>query len=285
MAKNKSIVRQVTERLTAMTAFGQSKHMDKAVNGGKPDIGKVYSHSTLKNYIDAGSRFARWVRSEHGCKNLDDARKFTGEYLQHRIDEGMSAWTVRRDAAALGKLYQCPTTDLGADLPTRHRNEVTQHRGDRSNGHFSASRHADLVDLCRATGLRRHEVAALVPDDVYRDADGRTCVHVRQGKGGKERTVIALNDAPLRVAQTARSAGLSRVIAHIPKYAPIHQLRGEFARSLYNRLERPVEALSRSERYECRGDLAGNIYDKKAMQAVSEALGHSRLGVVTAYLR
>lgn len=283
--KNKSIVRQVTERYLSMAAYGDSKHLDKAGNHGKPSMGKIYSSSTMDNYIDAGTRFAKWVRVNYKCRSIEDARQYTGEYLRSRIDAGHSAWTIRRDAAALGKLYQCPTTDLGADLPTRHRNEVTQHRGDRSVGHFDAARHADLVDLCLSTGLRRHEVAALTPNDVYRDADGRVCVHVVQGKGGKERTVIALDDAPLRVAQAAKAAGLECVIAHIPKYAPIHQMRRSYAQTLYQRLERPIDSLSRSERYECRGDMEGAVYDKAAMQAVSEALGHARLGVVTAYLR
>lgn len=289
MPKRKSIIRQIQERLTGMAAFGQSKHADKAANGGYPARDKIYSRSTMDGYLDAAARFGAWARSEHGCRTLEDARAWTGEYLDHRQAEGLSAWTVRRDAAAIAKVYGCRTTELGSELPIRRRSEVTQHRGDRSVGHFDPERHADLVDLCRATGLRRHEVAALTTDDVYRDAEGRCMVHVAQGKGGKERTVVALSDAPLRVAAAARAAGSNRVIDHIPKYAPIHAYRREFAQELYDRSVAAAKGAQGgsdgSRTYVCRGDKAGTVYDRDAMLVVSQALGHNRLSVVTAYLR
>ena len=283
--KHKSIVRQATERLRSMAAWGQSKHADKAQNGGKPAIDKIYSYSTMRNYIDASARFAKWARKEHGCRDLDQARQYTGEYLKGRMDAGKSAWTVRRDAAALGKLYQCQTTELGVTLPGRNRADVKQHRTGASKGHFSEARNKDLVDLCRSTGLRRHEVAQLRPDDVTQTPDGRTLVHVRQGKGGKARTVQALDNTAARLAEQASLAGRSTVIEHIPKYAPIHEYRAQFAQTMYAQMARDLKTLPSSEKYHCRGDRKGACYDKKAMAAVSVALGHNRLDVMTCYLR
>lgn len=285
MGKKQGLPAQAKGALLAMKAYGQSKHVDKAANGGKPAIDKIYSISTMDNYIKSATSFAEWARAAHGCRALKDARQHTGEYLRQRMTEGKSAWTVRADAAALAKLYQCQTTDLGAALPGRIRDNVTQHRGDTWRGHFSESRHADLVDLCRATGLRRHEVAALRPRDVHRGADGRVHVIVERGKGGKMRDVVALNDKPLQLAQAARAAGRELVIDHIPKYAPIHEYRAEFSRSMYDTIARDTAALPEKEIYRARGDKLGEVYDRKALMAVSKALGHNRLDVMMAYMR
>lgn len=282
----KTMKYQVQERLFGMEAYGHSKHMDKAQNGGKPALDKIYSYSTMSNYMDASVRFARWAKETYGCRDLQSAEKYTGEYLQHRMDSGRSAWTVRRDAAALAKLYQKGTGDLGAVLPKRSRADVTQHRGSVSAGKFSEARNKDLVDFCRSTGLRRHEVGALRPEDVQQRPDGSVFVHVNSGKGGKARIVQALNSRPAEIA-AARScgSGSGKLFDNIPCRAPIHAYRREYAQELYRQLARPIGSLSKSEVYRCRKDMGGVSFDKQAMKTVSEMLGHNRLDVMTTYLK
>lgn len=272
------MVRQVQERLTAKAAFGLSKH------DADMDVRKdhVYSYSTMSNYINAASLFAQWSRDTHGCRDIDDAKQYAGEYLQHRVDNGKSAWTVARDAAAIAKLYGCTSSDLGCNLPTRHRADIEQHREHKWAGHFSEERNADLVAICKATGLRRHEIAALKPSDVRREENGTVIVHVAQGKGGRSRDVECLSDAPLRLAQAAEAAGQEHVIEHISKYAPCHEYRREYAQELYDRYAR--DELTEKDIYCCRGDLTGLQFDRQAMRIVSHNLGHNRLEVVTHYL-
>lgn len=282
--KKKSSIRQCIERLLKMRAFGQSKHQDKLKNNGQPARNKIYSGSTLTGYIAACCRFLRWVRKEHGCNDLVAARQYVGRYLRLRIRKGVSAWTVRTETAALAKLFQCAMADFGVKLPKRRRRDVTQHRGNRWSGHYDSIKHKALELFCRACGLRRHEVAQLRPTDVYRSNKGNVIVHVRQGKGGKERFVIALNNTPLELAEQAAARGDKMIFPHIPKYAPIHTWRRAYAQDLYQRLARPVEEIPRQEQYICCGERAGISYDKRAMQAVSKMLGHSRLDVVTSYL-
>lgn len=270
-----------------MKAYGQSKHADKAANGGKPAIDKIYSYKTMDNYIASSAHFAHWVKANHpDCRSIDDAREFTGDYLRERINDNYSAWTVRADAAALGKLYQCATTDLGAELPSRHTADVTQHRDeDAWRGHFSEKKNSDLVDFCRACGLRRSEVAKVTPDNVYKDADGRLCVHVERGKGGKDRDVVCLSDAPQRLAERAREDGKAYIFDSIPKYAPIHAYRAEYANEMYRNIARDVRELPDKELYHARCSHRGEVYDKSAMLIVSQYLGHNRLDVMMAYLR
>lgn len=286
MGHRKSIVKEATDTLRNFVAYGQSKHADKLQNGGKPAMNKIYSYSTMSNYTDAAVRFVKWARDSHGCKTLAQAKQYTGEYLQQRIDKRLSAWTIRRDAAALGKLFQTSTTDLGVQLPVRHRKNVTQHRTEASKGHFSEARHKDLVDFCRATGLRRHEVAQLRPEHVTQ-MDGRTFVWVRQGKGGRARVVEALDGSRVaEIATKAKSEGRDLIFGQsISKYAPIHEYRADFARELYRRVANPdASSLPRSEQYICRKDMRGTVFDRRAMQIVSTQLGHNRLNVVPVYL-
>lgn len=280
MGHKKSMVWQVRNALDKLSAYGQSKNAAKHANGGKPPVDRIYSIRTMDSYKAVGERFATWAYKEHGCTTLAQAEQYTGEWLGSRMAEGKSAFTIRTDAAALGKLYQKPTTSLGVTLPTRHRADVTQYRGGKEEGHFDKAAHSNLVEFCRDTGLRRHEVAALRPQDVTRLPDGRAQVHVIQGKGGKERYVTALSGRPADLAEAAAANGQSRVFSDIPKYAPIHSYRRDYANELYNRLARDVSTLPRSERYDCRGDRAGSSYDRAAMREVSAQLGHNRVSVI-----
>lgn len=282
--KRPSLIKQVIDRLSSMAAYGQSKHLDKRRNGGKPSLEKIYSYRTMHNYQIAAARFASWARNQ-GCRTLEEARALTGQYLQMRMDEGKSAWTVRLDAAALAKLYQVRTTELGVDLPSRRREDVTQHRTKSWKGNFSEERNRDLVDLCRSTGLRRSEVAKLRPEDIQHSSRGCIIVHVHKGKGGRSRDVVALSDAPWRLAEAARAEGKEYLIDRIPHRAPIHEYRAEYAREMYNRIARDPATLTRKARYCAQGDRAGQWYDRAALQVVSEYLGHSRLDVMMSYLR
>lgn len=279
MGKRKSLVRQGVEKLLSMAAYGQSKHDDKRKNHGKPAKEKVYSSCTMDNYIDVVSRYLKWAQKAHGCRDLDETRQHVSDYLTIRI-ASKSPWTVRMEAAALAKLFQCSTTELGVEFPQRHRKDITQHRGNKWVGHFNPNNYPDLVAFSKATGLRRHELEMVSPMDVYRDDNGQVFVFVRSGKGGKSRYAPSLNDEPLHIAQRAATEGRDLIFEHIPKYMPVHEYRAQYAQEIYRRNARSIANLTRNERYICRGDMAGKVFDKKAMSMASQALGHSRLSVI-----
>ena len=44
-----------------------------------------------------------------------------------------------------------------------------------------------------------------------------------------------------------------------------------------------VKGGSTGEVYVCRGDLKGVVYDRKAMEIASKALGHNRISVIAAH--
>ena len=47
--------------------------------------------------------------------------------------------------------------------------------------------------FCKETGLRRHELVAVLPEDIRYEND-ILYVHVKQGKGGKSRNVQVIGE-------------------------------------------------------------------------------------------
>lgn len=284
MSKRPSVVRQVQNRLMDMAAFGTSKHEDKITNCGRPRKDCIYSSNTMSTYMRCCAQFVKWVRKNNRVKWIDDARVYVGEYLQYRINCGLSGWTIRRDACALAKLYQCCSTDFDVALPTRRRADVKRYNGiDQKVANFQAT-HPDLAQVCQSCGLRVHELRQLHIDDVSINNKNQCIVVVRKGKGGKYRYAIALDNSILRSVGQAEQAGRDLVFQTIPKDAPVHWYRRIFAQRLYALLARPVCQIPKKDRYVCRAERKGCVYDKRAMRTVSKALGHNRLGVVTWYL-
>lgn len=283
----KSLTRQVQEALQAKLHPGDSKHIDKLTPGTTDS--KLYSFNTFRTYMNAGVKFARFCKESHGCKTLAQCRQYVNEYLEHRGGH-CSSYTVKLDAAALGKLYGEPSTNFVL-TQSRSRAAVTRSRGAKEmDKHFSASKNAELVSFLRSSGLRRSEAAHV------RGCDIRPCsaspvglgIFVRSSgaKGGRERV------APLHCSlQTAReiadrcsAVGDKRLFNRIHSKLDVHSLRAEYAQTVYTANARPLDKLLPGERYYCRNDMRGLVLDRKAMQITSSALGHNRIQVATHYL-
>lgn len=295
-----SLVYQLTKELEGMKAFGSSKYADKLVNHGKPAKDRIYSYKTFHNYLSVGCAFINFVRTEHpSVKTLDDARLYAAEYLNQRIGRGLSGWTVRLDAAALAKIFQCSCYDLGVQLPPRNRSAIIKNKTHSWKGHFSPDKNKDQVEFCLGTGLRRSELMKVTPEQVVQKETGVWLMGIK-GKGGRVRDVPVDPQYAARVqeiAQDARDTGRDRIFERVSKNLPAHEYRALYAQNYYERIARPESELDRdrrfrmqngrerSEVYEARRDRAGTHYDARAMEVVSYALGHSRLDVVTNYIR
>lgn len=284
-----SIVKQVLDRLQSMIRFGESKHAAKrmakqeALMRGErwnpARVDGIFSIKTYKTYKDECLRFANWVRSQKGVKDIDDARQYVGEYLREAIAKGQSAWTIKTKAAALAKLYGCSSKDFGVELPTRRREDIVRSRLPRAHdSDFSPERNKDAVDLARATGLRRRELSALRPEDVYRGADGRVYVHVRRGKGGRSREVPVREEFQERVWQMREervAAGKTKMLDRVPWRMDVHAYRREYASARYQELERTLPPSGEIYR---RRD--GRVFDRGWLRIISQNLGHNREDVV-----
>ena len=281
MAKQPSLFHQARMELEGKFAFGQSKHKAKETGD---NVNWIYSHSTATNYFTVSKQFTDWCKENHGIKNLTDARALAPDYLNHRISSGKAASTIARDAAALGKLFGCSKKDFGVDYPKRHREDFTRSRNANTvrSKHFNPANHKGLDDFTKATGLRRAELSKLKLEDIT-FKDGKAIVNIvgNNAKGGRVRWVEALDpEAVARACELAKDNPSGLVFGRLPSHMDIHANRALFAEALYKLHARDISTLSRGEKYICRADKLGTVYDRRAMAIVSKALGHNRLNVI-----
>ena len=165
-AYSKDLHQQAYDRLTGMQAFGESKK--KAVANGT-EKEKIFSFNTYKSYWKHTKYFIKYIKENHPeCTTLKSAKKYVNEWLQTRVDQGLSAWTVQLEAKAMGKLYGIsPDDENYFKPPKRNREDIKRSRGDRvRDKHFSKTNNDELIKFCKGTGLRRAELGELRGKDL-----------------------------------------------------------------------------------------------------------------------
>lgn len=322
----KDMHQQAYDILNSMQSFGESKK--EAVANGTAD-GKIFSFNTYKTYWKHTKYFIEYVKTEHpNCTTIKSARKYVNEWLESRVEmmkDGYSASSVHTDAKAVGKLYGIKETDKDYfQPPKRERQNIKRSRGDAvRDKHFSITNNDELIKFARGTGLRRSELEDLKGKDllskddiqkmiqstkderkleILKDAlkfDSEYFIHVRNGKGGRERIspIIGKNQEQIveRIKNTEKD---KKVWQHVNSNADIHGYRGDYATEIYKKYARDIEKIPfdkinkgtgrayQSEVYCCRKDEAGRKLDKAAMKKCTKALGHNRINVVAEhYLR
>lgn len=298
--KPKNLHYAVKTELQKKLRLGVSKYDDKKSGEAKNGI---YSTSTARTYNKMCQEFADFVIQKNGSVriSIDDSRQYAEEYLQENLNNGKSVYTVKSQRSALAKLYGCEGNEL-CELPDRSRTDITRSRNrtvispktgkeiknpSTRAGRFSEKKHQEIVDFCRSSGLRRHELETLTGDQLRIKSDGSAVLdlHGTQCKGGRPRTVPLIGNVESAITLCV-AAGNEKVFPTVPSAMDVHHYRSQYATALYHQLERPIDSLERSEQYICRGDLKGVIYDREAMANVSNALGHNRINVIAEhYLR
>lgn len=302
MGNTPSLKYQAHERLKEYACLGRSKHADKVEAGKQYDMlcqqGKqgdwtrreylnratrqrIYSINSFKTYEKHINYFLNYCKQTYpGAerRTLEQCREYVPEWLEMRIDQGLSAFTIKTEAAALGKLYACPIGDFGVDFPVRHREDITRSRypAERDHG-FSLTKNAEIIEFVRSTGLRRSELENLKGGQLNFDHNLDMYLTVK-GKGGKVRKVPVIGNNQLVLRKMMETKQGCKVWNKVPSCMDVHSYRGEYAKAIYNANARddiPVD-----ERYCCRGDMKGRHFDKKAMRIASNALGHNRIDVI-----
>lgn len=285
MKRSKNLRMQGIEALRQMFARGKGKkkHLDKELNNKKPAKDRVYTDVTLKTYSQSWNVFCDYLEAA-GVKTrkFDEAVPYFQQFVDYLVGNGYSANTVHTWAAGVAKVLGIQIDDY--DLPKRERKNYTRSRYPvKTDAHFQPANHQDLVDFCRSVGARNDkELQYIRGTDLVMMKDGRWGVRIRKGKGGKAR-LAPIYGPPARiekVVQLMQAAGNELVFPSIPAAADIHAYRAEYAGEVYRTHARPVNEIPNDERYVCRKDMAGTIFDKAAMMIASKALGHSRLDVI-----
>lgn len=272
----KDLHQQAYERLTGMQAFGESKK-EAVANGTEKD--KIFSFNTYKGYWKHTKYFVKYMKETHPeCTTLKSAKKYVNEWLQTRVDKGLSAWTVQMEAKALGKLYGiAPDDENYFKPPKRNREDIKRSRGDKvRDRHFSKANNDELIKFCRGTGLRRSELTALKGKDLVTRAQiekeisriegvpeeqrtpgenkrlemlqdtrmfsGEYFTYVRNGKGGRERvSPITGKNVEQIVERMKNTAPEEKVWQHVHQSADIHGYRAEYATAMYKAHARKLQ--------------------------------------------
>jgi integrase/recombinase XerD len=149
-----------------------------------------YSPNTLKVYVHHVARFALYFGRSPADLGPEEARA----YLHHLVEEKNVSWSYFKQAVcAIRFLYEVTLQRefmlAHLPFPRRERRLPTVLSPDEVTRFFNAVRnpkHRVLLLIAYAAGLRVSELVALRVGDV--DAE-RMVIHVRQGKGGKDRMV------------------------------------------------------------------------------------------------
>lgn len=275
MSKRPSLKRQVYLALTGQIRYGESKYLAKqevGVKFGQPVEG-IFSKKTFSTYLRESIKFVEWAKREHGCRYLEEAKKYVPEYLERGKATGKSAWTLKTERAALRKLYQDPVLAKEVQLPMRRQEDIKRGRGPAlRDRHFSEAKNHDLVDFARATGLRREGLSLVRAKDVI-EKGGRLYIAVRE-KGGRYREAAVLEKYQERVREILQKRARNeedKLFGHVHSAADIHSYRREYARERYREL---------TGGRDIREDKANRKLDRKALRQISEDLGHSREEVI-----
>ncbi|MEN6325759.1 MAG: hypothetical protein ABFD18_06095 [Syntrophomonas sp.] len=240
MSKRPSLFHQLLTSLRGQECFGKSKYKAKQIAiteahaQGKSGFGVapegVFSVVTFAGYRQVCHQFAGWCTENNYARTTEEAREYVGQYIQERIDRGLSPWTIQRDRSALRKAYQDPELASEVNVPRRRLKDIKRSRHpvamDRD---FNEERHRDLVDFCKATGLRRHELVDVRPKDVYWH-NGRLIAYVSQGKGGKDREVTVVRGMENRVLEIINGKDPEKpIFRHITSKMDVHSYRRKYS--------------------------------------------------------
>lgn len=285
MRREKNIRLQGQDLLRQMFARGKGtkKHDDMKNNDRKPAADKIYDHVTLQTYLQGWNKFCDFVsEQEINGRDLNMLEPYVQPFVDWLIEKKYSASTIHTWLSAVSKVLGLSLSNC--QCPKRERAAITRSRYPvKSDAHFAPANHQDLVDFCRSVGPRNHkELAYIRGTDLVLMEDGSYAVNIRQGKGGKQRfaPIYGPPDRVAKVVELMKAAGDNLLFEKIPTAADIHSYRAEYACTTYKTHARPLAEIPRKDRYICRKDMAGVIYDKAAMLIASRALGHNRLDVI-----
>ena len=285
--KKVSLHDQIYVNLTKKFNEGKGRSRNEDKKQGITDK-YIYSHNTYHTYVNECNKFCNWCKSKYGDTSIYECKHHITDYLQSLINDNRSAWTISTSASAIAKLYGIKTTDINIELPSRKRQDIKRSRLDvEYDRHISATNKAYYDAFNRCCGLRIRELLNVKGTDlIYKDDS--YYINVVNGKGGKTRQakIIGSNEEITKVVQMFKDASTNKVFASIPKAYDCHNARAEYATRYYHMIARPIEDIPKGEKYYCRNDLKGVVYDRKAMKTVSESLGHNRIDVIAYnYLR
>lgn len=268
---------QITQRLQSLLKIGESRHEAKR-NGTAKDY--IYSWNTYHTYKREMEHFASFCAA-YNVNNVFRMERLVPDYIKQMQEDKRPATSQHTALSAFKKFYNDDFKEI--KLPQAKRIDITRGRyATPYMQRYSEQKNEELINFLKCTGLRRNEVEHLKGGEVV-EREGNYYIIVRQGKGGKYRESPILNNDP-RVIERVRSTPTNKLVfGRISKHIPVHSFRAEYCNLIYESFARDIDTLSFEDRYYCRGDRKGTVFDREAMMQASKALGHERLNVIASH--
>ncbi len=292
MGKKSNLTHEYKKQLNSQCRFSESKHLLKQANRERAKLNNtpyeqvkgIFSTTTLKSYNDVCAQYVKFLLREHNkeIKTFEDGRKFVSEFLQTKLDNKASAWTLHMYGSALASAYNCTMDTFCFTFPLRERKNIIRCRGENGSDYRNTNpKYNDIKDFVRGTGARRQGLLRLTKNDLRQREDGLFEVHLRE-KNNMERWALVLpsyQELVIKMFNDSKGYDVANEIRLFRKcdipVSSIHDLRAEYASSLYSYFEE--HGYSSGKTYFCRNELYGIKYGKGILAAVSKNLGHHRL--------
>lgn len=277
MAKTKTL-KFLRDSLYRLYEKGRGQPKAKGVHNETPYI---HSHNTYITYKQQCNRFGKWAHAR-GLTDPKRAKEAIPEYIEELKAEHKSAWTIYTALCAVCKAYEISTEEIPVEIPKRRRGAIRRSREAVENDrHISAEKNRDLITFCQCFGLRHNRELAVLKAAQFERQGSSLRVTVK-GKGGKIRTVTFCGTAAEQrtCERLIAQAGDGLIFPKIPSNFDAHYYRSVFACKVYRKYARPLNEIPDKDRYICRKDKRGLIYDRKALVIASRQLGHNRADVI-----
>lgn len=281
----KSLEEQLEEALKPMIAFGQSKAQAKKEGTAHE---RIFSFQTYTTYKQQLLLYIKWLKEKHPeTTSLNKCKKYITEYLDGRVAQGLSAWTISTDCMAINKLFQLKPGDKGYyEPPKRKRNNIIRSRERvKADYHFSEKKNAELVNFAKATGLRRSGLSSIKGDCLYTKEEIKEMVNIINPnmlttdsdrkqykalqdtflfdeqyfikvieKGGKLRYLPVVGVNTQEVVNRIRSTDKNKKVwEYVHSNADIHGYRSEYATKIYKKYARNIEDIPVDEKVRING--------------------------------
>ncbi len=288
--RTKQLTYALRANLERMAAYGESKKAYKSktqalrrqkykelINAGKSKSyinkqllhidaakDKIFSYSTMKNYIRFIKDFSDYVYTQAGTTRItvEDSIRYIQPYIDYLVRKGDSPNTINLKLASVCKATGQYVVDY--THPIRRYSEVKRSVNSAVRDKYNDKRAFEALELNRAIGLRRNELARVNINDIR---IGEKCAYIySKGKGGKHNETYISDLSKLEILykymSQAIKAGRETLLSReqMKHDADLHHARALCAVDEYNRVM--ADITTNPERREYYKDFVKSIFRK-----------------------
>ena len=147
---------------------------------------RVREYVNRKNYEEI---YAQIEKELGKYSRVENTEQYAKEYIEYRLEHGVSVWTAKMERSALGKLYN---KTIEMEMPVRNQSDVTRSRNDcEHDKHFSVKNHSSEILVASATETRREDLCKIAIKD-FEEYNNHLYVRITGSKGGRNRLAPVL---------------------------------------------------------------------------------------------